>query len=923
MIVKKGANPAYLDEFSSSLLDGFYLREGETFDDALARAAEAFCYGDYDLAQRIYDAAWNGWFMFASPILSNAPVGKWSKVKKSDWTKGSNISAKRWDGTRDKGLPISCYSILAPDTIEGQMEAISELSALSVAGGGVGIHNMIRATTDKAPGPIPYMKVLDSAIGYYRQGRCYLPGTEVMTVDGWTPVEELTETTVVASVLEDGSVDFVLPNEIVREWHDGDMIRFHNANRGIDFHVTADHSMVIQRKSRVSGWGQLQKIRAEDVPTHNEARFVLSGNVNSYFGLEILSPLERFMVAFQADGSNVNRKAGKSGVEFHFAKHRKIEELRGILIDLGVDYSEKKTSAGTIKFYVAYPHLKKNLDWISLDITPGKARAFIDEIAKWDSAVRDSGAFTYSSIVKGCADKVQALAALAGRGSRLSTIRREAPRSDIYTVYVNDAPYFTCDSLVKERYAYSGMVYCATVDSGMLMVRNGSVPLVCGNTRRGACAMYMDVSHPDIIEHIKFRVPTGGDPARKADNRTQFHNAVNITDDFIEAILNDDDFELVCPHTREVKEVVKARRIWEEILEARALTGEPYILKIDTANRAMPEAQKKKGLRINGSNICNEIVLPTSEDRTFVCCLSSLNLEKWDEWNETTLVADLVRYLDNVIQWYIENAPAELAKSVYSAKQERAIGIGTMGWHYYLQSKGIPFESGGFGSAIQHTHIIFKKIKEQAVAESLKLGDERGEAPDMEGTGRRNSHLIAVAPNSNNSIIVGTSPCIEPVSGNAYTQSTRAGSFLVKNPHLERLLTKLAEDEKDPVKWLEEQWKNIIQHSGSVQQLDYLTDHEKNLFKTAFELDQHWVIEQADARQQHICQSQSLNLFFPAGVSREYFNSVHLKALKAQNVKGLYYARMERSVNVDMAKEVERKALKDWADQEECVSCHG
>ena len=923
MIVKKGVDPAYLDEFSSSLLDGFYLKEGETFDDALARAAEAFCYGDYELAQRVYEAAWNGWFMFASPILSNAPIGKWDKVKRSDWTKGKNISAKRWKGEREKGLPISCYSILAPDTIEGQMEAISELSALSVAGGGVGIHNMIRATTDKAPGPIPYMKVLDSAIGYYRQGRCYLPGTEVLTTDGWIPVEELTETTIVASVLEDGTIDFVLPNEIVREWHDGDMIRFSNENRGIDFHVTADHSMVIQRKSRTSGWGPLQKVRAEDVPTHNEARFVLSGNVNTFSALEALSPIERLRIAFQADGSNSKEWMGKTWISFHFAKQRKIDALRDILIDLKVDYTEKKTSHGTTKFYIAFPRLDKSLDWIDLDISQGKARAYLDEIAKWDSSVRGSGAFTYSSVVKSCADKVQALAVIAGRSSRCTPLRRETPRADIYTVYVSDSPYFTCDRLEKIRYRYSGMVYCATVDSGMLLVRNGSVPLVCGNTRRGACAMYMDVNHPDIIEHIKFRVPTGGDPARKADNRTQFHNAVNITDAFVEAVLNDDDFELVCPHTGEVKEVMKARRIWEEILEARALTGEPYILKIDTANRAMPQAQKDRGLRINGSNICNEIVLPTSEDRTFVCCLSSLNLEKWDEWKDTSLVSDLVRYLDNVIQWYIENAPKELAKSVFSASQERAIGIGTMGWHYYLQSKGIPFESGGFNSSIQHTHIIFKKIKEQAVAESLRLGAERGEAPDMKGTGRRNSHLMAVAPNSNNSIIVGTSPCIEPVSGNAYTQSTRAGSFLVKNPHLERLLAKKAWDQKDPVKWMEEQWKNIIQHSGSVQQLDYLTENEKNLFKTAFELDQHWVIEQADARQQHICQSQSLNLFFPAGISREYFNSVHLKALKAEYVKGLYYARMERSVNVDMAKEVERKALKDWADQEDCVSCHG
>ena len=614
-IIKKGADPDYINDFSMALLDGFYLLEGETFDDAIARAAEAFCFGDYQLAQRIYEAAWNGWFMFASPILSNAPKGSWSMDMTEAWKEGGLLT-NGFVGEHTKAMPISCFSMYIPDTIDGQMDANKELAALSVAGGGVGLHNGIRATSNKAPGPIPYMKTMDGLIGYYQQSK----------------------------------------------------------------------------------------------------------------------------------------------------------------------------------------------------------------------------------------------------------------------------------------------------------------------NRRGACAYYMDVSHPDIIEHIRFRVPSGGDSARKSDNRTQFHSAVNITEDFIQAVLADEDFDLVCPHTKEVRETVPARMIWEEILETRALTGEPYLFKIDTTNKALPKAQKKLGLKVNGSNICSEITLPTSDERTFVCCLSSLNLEKYDEWADTTLVSDLIRYLDNVIQYFIEQAPDALSKAVYSAGRERALGLGTMGWHYYLQSKGIPFEGGGFGSAIQETHMIFKKIKQQAIAESEKLAVERGEAPDMIGTGRRNSHLLAIAPNANNSVIVGTSASIEPVSGNTYAHSTRAGTFVVKNPYLQRIfefaawVKFLEEDEREA--WIEEQWRDVIAHDGSVQHLDFLTIEEKEVFKTAFEIDQHWLIEQADARQQYVCQSQSLNIFFPAGVDRTYFNSVHLKAMTAEYVKGLYYSRMKRGVNADVVKEIERKVIEDWAG-EDCVSCHG
>lgn len=595
--------PEWVNDFSLKLLEGFYLKEDENVNQALARASTAFCYGDYSLAQRIYDYAYNGWFMFSSPVLSNAPKGRWVHISTSKpWNKQF-----KWEGDSPKAMPISCFALEVPDTIEGQMDANKELSALSVAGGGVGLHNSIRAVTKKSPASIPYMKTVDAIIGYYRQS----------------------------------------------------------------------------------------------------------------------------------------------------------------------------------------------------------------------------------------------------------------------------------------------------------------------STRRGAAAYYQDVSHPDIIEHINFRDPSKGDPARKSDNRTQFHNAVNITDDFIKAVLEDLDWDLKCPHSGVVYETTKARDLWEEILEVRALTGEPYLFKIDTANRFLPQTQKDKGLRVKGSNICIEVTLPTDEERTFVCCLSSANVEYYDEWKDTSMIADLTTFLDNILEYFIEHAEESLSKAVYSAKQERAIGIGTMGWHYYLQRNKIPFESGGFGSAIQTTHKIYSDIKNKAVEQSLLLGKKRGEAPDMEGTGRRNSNLLALAPNSNNAIILSTSPSIEPVSSNCYSHATRAGTFQVKNKYLELLL-----EEKG--KNTESVWKQIVKDNGSVRELDFLSDQEKELFKTAFEIDQHWVIEQAEERAKYVCQSQSLNVFFSGGTDRAYFNSVHLKFLKAEHLKSLYYCRMNKETKADTVKEISRKALQDWNNEgEECVACSG
>ena len=448
--------------------------------------------------------------------------------------------------------------------------------------------------------------------------------------------------------------------------------------------------------------------------------------------------------------------------------------------------------------------------------------------------------------------------------------------------------------------------FLKTMDSDILAFHQGT-------TRRGSYAAYIDVSHPDILEFLESPEPTGGDENRKLLNL--FH-AVNIPDAFMEKLKDDEDWELRDPSDGLVRSTIKARELWSGILKTRSRTGTPYLNFIDTANKHLPDSQRKLGLRIMGSNLCNEIHLATNEERTAVCCLSSVNLEKWDDWHDGRMVKDIVRFLDNVLDYFIRHAPPELSKAVYSAKRERSIGIGAMGFHGYLQLKKIPWASW---QATSENYKMFKKITQDAVESSKELAIELGEAPDMEGTGMRNAHLLAIAPNANSSIICNCSASIEPIKSNAYTHRTRAGTHLIKNKLLIEVLQRYGKDTP-------EVWKKIIANEGSIQHLEFLSNDEKNVFKTAFEVDQMWVVEHAAKRQEFICQGQSVNIFLPSGTNLKVANKVHFKAWK-DKLKGLYYLRTNSGASADkVGTQVERNALKDYEgkeEAEECLSCQG
>ncbi|HCR85672.1 MAG TPA: ribonucleoside-diphosphate reductase subunit alpha [Alphaproteobacteria bacterium] len=484
---------------------------------------------------------------------------------------------------------------------------------------------------------------------------------------------------------------------------------------------------------------------------------------------------------------------------------------------------------------------------------------------------------------------------------------------------------------VKGNGKTSGVIpFLRVQDSLTLAISQGSL-------RRGSSAVYLQIDHPEIEEFIELRRPTGGDPNRKALN---IHHGVVISDAFMMAVQNDEPWELKSPKDGKVMHIVNARELWIKLLTSRIETGEPYLLFVDNVNKAIPEHHKKLGLKVKMSNLCSEITLPTGIDhlgnqRTAVCCLSSLNLEYYEEWKDNPLfIKDVMRFLDNVLQDFIDNAPAGMEKAIYSASRERSIGLGVMGLHSFLQSKSVPIESV---MAKVWNKQIFEHIKREVDEASIDLAEERGACPDAAevGISERFSNKIAIAPTASISIICGnSSPGIEPYAANSFTQKTLTGSFTVRNKHLKKLLAERGFDNDDT-------WSSISTHEGSVQHLDFLSDLEKDVFKTAQEIDQRWLIDLAADRSKFICQAQSLNVFLPGDVEKKILHEVHWSAWK-KGVKSLYYCRSTSIQRAEKAHEalagreqlemkLEPKARKDKktgnakavpnANYEECLAC--
>ncbi|MFT6219527.1 MAG: ribonucleoside-diphosphate reductase alpha chain [Myxococcota bacterium] len=446
----------------------------------------------------------------------------------------------------------------------------------------------------------------------------------------------------------------------------------------------------------------------------------------------------------------------------------------------------------------------------------------------------------------------------------------------------------------------SGIIpFIKVMDSQTLAISQGSL-------RRGSAAVYLPIDHPEIEEFIDVRRPTGGDPNRRSLN---LHHGIAVSDAFMKAVDKNGDWELKSPHNNLAVETIKARDLWIKLITTRVETGEPYILFIDAVNRAIPEHHKKLGLKVKTSNLCSEITLPTGidhlgKDRTAVCCLSSLNLEYFEEWkNNDKMIEDIMRFLDNVLQDFIDNAPDSMVKAKYSAMRERSVGLGVMGFHSFLQSKNVPIESA---MAKVWNKKIFGQIKLGVDAASKALAEERGACPDAEEVGvmERFSNKMAIAPTASISIIAGnSSPGIEPFAANSFTQKTLTGSFNVRNKNLVKLLI---EKEKNT----DDIWSSITTNEGSVQHLDFLDEHEKLVFKTAPETDQRWIVDLSAERGEYICQAQSLNIFLAGNVSKKILHDIHFRAWQ-KGLKSLYYC---RSTSVQRADKVSHKTQENLID---------
>lgn len=830
----------------------------------------------------------------------------------------------------------NCFLSHVGDSRRGLSDHYDQLIWLVSNGGGVGgdwssVRSDGQSTSSgsKSSGSIPFMKVVDAQMLAFNQGTCYLPGHEILTSNGWVMFEDLTGSEIVAQLDEDGDYSWfqMSPENLVREQYEGEVVEVRCAAGNNQLMVTANHKLALLKD------GKLELVRADEAD-------------------------------FSAPGYSWVRSAKPPA---------KTPDLRAVLASIG--YVEEFWRNDNWSFlaepseYTTDPlgnaFLAPELDAVfesEYEMRSIRCRRHIDTLRTISLEPTGEWAHSYSGLVETNKSEsvgtLQAMAALSGRHIQItdgSQIRDadESKGKDYVRLHLSADPLEPLNHFRKISFNYMGPVYCVEVPNKRILVRFGDQVSVCGNTRRGSYAAYSDISHPEIDEFIGMRKPTGGDINRKCLN---LNHAVNVTDDFMRIIERcmenpdaDDSWDLIDPHSKRVTKTTSARDLWQRIIETRMQTGEPYIHFIDRSNEFLPESQKALGLRVRQSNLCVEIIQATNEIRTAVCCLSSLNLEKWEEWkDDPEFIGDIVRYLDNVLTSFIghvfsdkslealdhlskthqsleqmdtlmselcrkeSNSSAHgLRKAAWSAHCERSLGLGAMGWHAYLQKNNIPFESA---IAMAANKRIFAHIKEKAVEQSRILAVERGEPPDMVGTGLRNAHLLAVAPNASSSYICETSPSIELIAANAFVGKTLSGSFLVENKHLKVLLAQKGQDTP-------EVWKSIMLMDGSVQHLEFLDEWEKMVFKTALEVDQEWVIEHAAARQPYICQSQSLNLFFRPDEEIRYLHDIHFLAWK-RGLKTLYYCRsasIKRTENVSVKSERKRIDV----SEEGCVACEG
>lgn len=918
--------------FSMLTRKGFYKKDWETSpQEGFARAATCYCFGDYEFAERIYEYASKGWFTNASPVLSNAVEIEWPAFNKGQFEQASDWLAENVD---PDGMPISCFLVKIPDTKEGLVESSSEAKWLSMMGGGVGIWAANRGPDEKSTGVMAHMSGYDADTLAYKQKESRR-GSIAAYLDIDHP--EI--------------VQFVSMRDPVGGDQNKKCFNLNNAVNITDKFMHAvikgDEYELVDPKHGGTGrflkarevWEKILQMRFETgepyimwkdtvnraIPEWIKNPHYTVGQSNLCVAPETLVLTDKgHETISELEGQDVSVWNGKEFSQVKVIKTGQNQELVKVTTNQGFDVECTEYH----KFYVmeGFSRSGRIVEKRASELVPG------DKLIKLETPViygteELSKAYAngfYSG--DGCSVEGHSRIYLYGEKIKLFDLFDDkyqiADQPNFNRVYFNvgglKQKFFIPDATYDVKSRVDWFTGLLDSDGCVLTAKPwGSQTLQIASTQSG------------FLEGIQLMLQTLGVQSKVVNAREAGNYQLPANDGSGELKGFD------CAKTvRLLVNGMGILKLLELGMKTQRLVITGHVPNRDASGFVTVESVTYTGRRddtycfneplrhmgvFNGllTGQCSEITLWTSEKRTAVCCLSSLNLEKFEEWKDTTIVEDLVRYLDNVLEYFIRLAPAELHRAVYSAYKERAIGLGSLGWNSYLQSKMIPFESGGFNSAIQHTHKIYSLIKSRAVESSKVLAKERGESPDCAGSGMRNSHLLAIAPNASSSSIVGASPSIEPWKDNYFVADGRAGAFLIKNKHLEAVLKKY---EKDSL----ETWKSIQDNKGSVQHLEFLTQLEKDVFKTGSEINPMYIIEQAAARTPYICQSTSVNIQVTKDITKEEMSDIHMKAWGA-GVKTLYYCRAEGADKADIGTGTEKPLnavpVRKKIEYETCFAC--
>ena len=924
--------------FSMLTRRGFYKKEWENSpQEGFARAATCYSFGDYEFAQRMYEYAANGWYVNASPVLSNAQEIEWPTFNKDqfeeagDWLE-ENVTAE--------GLPISCFLLKIPDTKEGLVESSMEAKWLSMMGGGVGIWASQRSPDEKSTGVMAHMSGYDADCLAYKQSgsrrgsmAAYLDidHPEIMQfIDMRNPVGgdqnkkcfNLNNAVNIndkfmQAVIKGEDYELIDPKHgptgrflSAREvWEKIMVLRFETGgpylmgkdtvNRKIPEWIKNPHYTVGQSNLCVApettiltkkGYQQISKLKDKEVEVWNGKEW------------------SEVTVRKTGEDQKLIKVVTKDGYELECTPYHKFYKVVRDPVKLKtkiyeVQAKELRSGDKLIKFDLPVIDGEKELEnaYVNGFFTgDGCDYKNMQIIYLYGEKRKLSHLFDRTLFNSWSAQENQDREVLISRGNKL------------------EKKFFvpSCEYSIKSRLDW----FAGLLDSDGTVVRNSKTQ-----------GFQIGSINKEFLKEVQLMLQTLGVQSKVTKNVDKGIRMLPLNDGSGEngEFLCQEAFRLLLGNTDLNKlqdlGLVTHRLATTDHRPNRECSHFIKVTEVIDEGRVddtycFTEPKRHMGM-FNGmlTGQCSEITLWTSDRRTAVCCLSSLNLEKYDEWKDTNIVQDLIRYLDNVLEYFIRLAPKELKRAVYSASKERALGMGTLGWHSYLQSKMIPFESGGFGSAVQHTNMIYGNIKKKAIEASKQLAKERGESPDCAGSGMRNSHLLAIAPNASSASLVGASPSIEPWKDNAFMAEGRAGSFLIKNKYLEKVLEKYGKDDS-------ETWKSIRGNNGSVQHLDFLTENEKAVFKTAVEISPMWIVEQAASRTPYICQSTSLNIFVPKDITLEEMSDIHMTAW-TKGVPTMYYCRAEGADKADIGtggdKPLNSVPVRKKIEYTSCLSCEG